>query len=116
MDHLNNHALDIRVVKQDRAQTSQGYKFQTLDEMATRPTAKQWLIKGIFARGETSAWIAPPGGMKSALLAEASICVGAGLEWHGYRNKGAAGVVYFAIERADLVKRRLRAHRRILGL
>ncbi|MGZ3519307.1 MAG: hypothetical protein ACXVAM_19430, partial [Vulcanimicrobiaceae bacterium] len=58
----------------------------------------------------------PPGAMKSALLAQAAICVGAGLDWHGYRNKGAAGVVYFAIERADLVKRRLRAHRRILGL
>jgi hypothetical protein len=54
--------------------------------------------------------------MKSALLAQAAICVGAGLDWHGYRNKGAAGVVYFAIERADLVKRRLRAHKRLLGL
>ena len=54
--------------------------------------------------------------MKSALLAEAAICVGAGRDWHGYRNKGAAGVVYFAIERSDLVKRRLRAHRRLLGL
>ena len=54
--------------------------------------------------------------MKSALLAQAAICVGAGLDWHGHRNKGAAGVVYFAIERSDLVKRRLRAHRARLGL
>jgi hypothetical protein len=53
-----------------------------------------------------SAWIAPPGAMKLAPLAQAAICVGAGLDWHGYLNKGAAGVVYFAIERADLVKRR----------
>src|SRR3954470_731877 len=109
MDHLNNHALDIRVVKQDRAQTSQGYKFQTLDEMATRPTAKRWLIKGIFARGESSAWIAPPGGMKSALLASAAIHLSAGLDWFSHRNKETAGVVYFALERADLVRRRLQA-------
>ena len=39
-----------------------------------------------------------------------------GDDWHGYRNKGAAGVVYFAIERADLVKRRLRAQPLRLGL
>src|SRR5947208_9955760 len=84
--------------------------------MEVDPPAKEWLIKGILASGETSAWIAPPGAMKSALLAEAAVCVGAGIDWHGHRNKGAAGVVYFAIERADLVKRRLRAHKRLLGL
>lgn len=109
-------ALDIKTIQKDRAETMPGYRLVTFDEMEVDPPAKQWLIKGIFARGETSAWIAPPGAMKSALLAEGAICVGAGLNWHGYRNKGAAGVVYFAIERADLVKRRLRAHRQRLGL
>jgi hypothetical protein len=48
--------------------------------------------------------------MKSALMAQASICVAAGLDWHGHRSKETAGVLYFAIERADLVRRRLRAH------
>jgi AAA domain len=112
----DNRALDIRIVQQDRTATMPGYRLVTFDEMEVDPPAKQWLVKGILARGETSAWIAPPGAMKSALLAEAAICVGAGLDWHGYRNKGAAGVVYFAIERAELVKRRLRAHRQRLGL
>jgi AAA domain len=111
-----NNVLDIKIVQKDRAETMRGYPFVTFDEMEADAPAKQWLIKNILARGETSAWIAPPGAMKSALLAEAAICVGAGLDWHGFRNKGAAGVVYFAIERADLVKRRLRAHRRLLGL
>jgi AAA domain-containing protein len=112
----DNRALDIKVIQKDRAATMPGYRLVTFDEMEVDPPAKQWLIKGILARAETSAWIAPPGAMKSALLAEAAIHVGAGLDWHGYRNKGAAGVVYFAIERADLVKRRLRAHRQRLGL
>lgn len=94
----------------DRREASAGYYFKTFDEMACEPTAKRWLIKGVFARGESSAWIAPPGGMKSALMAEASICVAAGLDWHGKRSKETAAVVYFAIERADLVRRRLRAH------
>src|SRR6476659_11431593 len=110
-----NRALDIKVVQQDRASWS-GYQFKTLDELAIEPVAKRWLIKGIFARGESSAWVAPPGMMKSALMAQASICVAAGLDWHGYRNKEVAGVVYFAIERADLVSRRLRAHVRLQGL
>ena len=112
----DNRVLDIKIIQKDRAATMPGYRLVTFDEMEVDPPAKRWLIKGILARGETSAWIAPPGAMKSALLAEAAICVGAGLDWHGYRNKGAAGVVYFAIERADLVKRRLRAHRQRLGL
>lgn len=112
----DNRALDIKVIQRDRAATMPGYRLVTFDEMEIDPPAKQWLIKGILARGETSAWIAPPGAMKSALLASAAIHVGAGLDWFGYRNKGAAGVVYFAIERADLVKRRLRAHRLRLGL
>jgi hypothetical protein len=116
MTSEENRILDLKIVQKDRAATMPGYRLVTFDEMEVDPPAKQWLIKGILARGETSAWIAPPGAMKSALLAEAAICVGAGLDWHGYRNKGAAGVVYFAIERADLVKRRLRAHRQRLGL
>jgi RecA-family ATPase len=111
-----NQALDIKIVQRDRASTASGYPFKTFDEMACEPTAKRWLVKGIFARGESSAWIAPPGGMKSALLAEASISVAGGFDWHGYRNKEAAGVVYFAIERADLVRRRLRAHAERQGL
>lgn len=88
-----------------------GFPFRLFGDLTAASVAKRHLIKGVFARGETSAWIAPPGGMKSALMAQASICVAAGLDWHGKLNKGAAGVVYFALERADLVQRRLQAHR-----
>jgi hypothetical protein len=88
-----------------------GFPFQLFGNLTAGGVAKRHLIKGVFARGETSAWIAPPGGMKSALMAQASVCVAGGLDWHGKKNKGAAGVVYFALERADLVRRRLQAHR-----
>src|SRR5436190_3640014 len=110
MTPAGNNVLDIVGLETDRNRTAQGYKFQTVAEMSAAPIAKDWMIKGIFARGETSAWVAPPGGMKSALLAQASICVAAGLSWHGYRSKNAMGVVYFALERADLVRRRILAH------
>jgi len=105
-----NVVLDIAVIQKDRAQASKGYPFKTFDEMAWEEVGKRWLIKGVLARGESSAWIAPPGGMKSALMAQASICVAAGQDWNGLRSKETAGVVYFALERADLVRRRLHAH------
>ncbi|MGY2920559.1 MULTISPECIES: AAA family ATPase [Bradyrhizobium] len=96
--------------------TGRGFEFQLIENFSAGPAAKPWLIKNIIAKGETSAWIAPPGGMKSALLAELSICVARGVDWHGYRAKRAGSVLYFALERADLVRRRLRAHVERLGL
>ena len=91
-----NKILDIKTLQIDRRRNSAGYPFKTFDEMSGETAAKNWLIKGILAKGETSTWIAPPGGLKSALLAQASISVAGGLDWQGKRNKGAAGVVYFA--------------------
>lgn len=99
-----------KLVQLDRTTSPRGYPFKTFDQMAGEVVSKPWLIKGIIARGETSAWIAPPGGLKSALMASLAISVSSGQDWFGHRNKGAAAVVYFAIERADLVRRRLKAH------
>jgi RecA-family ATPase len=76
-----------------------------------QPTPKPWLIKNVIARGETSSWIAPPGKGKSALLTDIGVHLASGTDWRGYRTKDRAGVIYFALERADLVKRRLIAHK-----
>jgi len=116
MTPAENKVLELHDIQRERNRAAQGYKFQTVAEMSAMPPAKDWLIKGIFARGESSAWIAPPKALKSALLAQASICVAANLDWHGYSSKGAWGVVYFALERADLVRRRILAHVAKLGL
>jgi hypothetical protein len=77
---------------------------------------KNWLMKGVIAKGETSMWIAPPGKLKSALMADLAICLASGMDWRGYQSKATAGVVYFALERGDLVKRRFAAHRKREGL
>jgi AAA domain len=69
--------------------------------------AKRWIMKGLFARGETSSWIAPPGAGKSALLTCLAVYVAASKDWRGFRCKEKCGVLYLAFERADLVKRRL---------
>lgn len=73
---------------------------------------KRWIMKGVIAKGETSSWIAPPGKGKSALLTDIAIHVASGTDWRGFLSKERCGVVYFALERADLVKRRLAAHAR----
>jgi hypothetical protein len=76
------------------------------------PKPKDWLIKGVVARGELSNWIAPPGKGKSALMTDIFVHGASGADrWRGYRGKGQFGGLYFALERVDLVKRRLTAHR-----
>jgi hypothetical protein len=114
-DAADNATLDNTVVRLDRRAKYKGFPLRLAGEFGPA-IAKRHIIKGIFARGETSAWIAPPGGMKSALMAEASVHIAAGMDWHGRRNKERCGVVYFALERADLVERRIRAHTTRLNL
>ncbi|WP_225705079.1 AAA family ATPase [Bradyrhizobium cenepequi] len=89
---------------------------KALEDIDHEEVGKAHFIKGVFAWNETSAWIAPPGGMKSALMASAAISVALGRDWFGKKNKCRTGVVYFALERADLVERRLIAHRQLLGV
>jgi hypothetical protein len=72
---------------------------------------KPWLIKNVIARGECSSWIAPPGKGKSALLTDIFVHGAHGLDWRSYRTRAKFGGIYFALERADLVKRRMTAHR-----
>ena len=71
---------------------------------------KDWIIKGVIAKGETSSWIGPPGAAKSALLIDLIIGIASGTDWRDYRSKDRVGVVYFALERGQLVKRRCMAH------
>ncbi|MEY9465816.1 hypothetical protein ABH973_006229 [Bradyrhizobium ottawaense] len=123
----DNRVLDAKVIEHDERRTRlsalkapnmQALRLKPLEDIfLEEDCAKAHIVKGIFAWGETSAWIAPPGGMKSALLASAAMSVALNQSWFGRRPAGnPVGVIYFALERADLVKRRLIAHRRKLGL
>ena len=99
-----------------KAQHSHAMPLTFFDELSETPTPKPWLIKNVISRGETSSWIAPPGKGKSALLTDIAVHLAGGVDWRGFRTKGRSGVVYFALERADLVRRRLIAHRQRDGL
>jgi hypothetical protein len=94
-------------------------RFTTFDE-CLNPTPKRWLIKNVMAKGETSAWVGPPGGGKSALLTDIAIAIAAvmseGRTWRGYRIKERCGVLYIPYERRDLVLRKLAAYAHRSGL
>jgi AAA domain len=103
--------LDKEQPQRDAAASSQeGFAFVGYEHLRI-DIKKPWLIKNVIARRETSSWIAPPGKGKSALLTEIAIHVASGRDWRGYRSKGTAAVIYFALERADLLKRRLEAYK-----
>jgi hypothetical protein len=83
--------------------------FKRLSEFAAKPMRKNWFLKGIIAGGETTAWVGPPGSLKSALMASLAVSVASGRDWYGHRSKVTCGVCYLAFERKDLVERRLLA-------
>lgn len=114
---MNNEELD-HLAWQNEQRKRSAFKFETMGQVIANMEdyGKQPLIKGILNLKETSAWIAPPGGMKSALLASAAVHLATGRDWHGYRVKNCVGVVYFALERADLVRRRLVAQATRMGI
>jgi hypothetical protein len=74
---------------------------------------KEWILKGLIARGETSSWIAPPGAGKSGLLTAIAVHIGAQQDFHGFRSKGVCGVLYLAFERFLHTKRRMTAYNRM---
>jgi hypothetical protein len=89
---------------------TKGYPFTTYKATRAGSASKDWILKGLIARGETTAWVGAPGSLKSAILTLLAHAVASGRDWCGKRNKGACAVIYLALERADLVKRRLRAY------
>jgi AAA domain len=109
IDKKSNAELDRLAEASDR-QRGLKFRFRLLSDLGEDAPAKAWLIKNIIALNETSAWIAPPGAMKSALLCELAFAIASKADWHGYKAKGTGAVVYFALERSDLVKRRMQAY------
>lgn len=72
---------------------------------------KRPILKGFLNRGETSALIGPPKSLKSGLMTEIAVYCAAGKDWRGHYATEPYGVVIFALERADLYRRRLDAYR-----
>lgn len=109
-DPVREHESERRKLK---------FKYETIGEFQIDPTApKPWLFKGLIAFNETSTWIGPPGTLKSSVMAQMAVHNATGRDWHGYKSTGVhcPGVFYFALEKADLVKRRIMAQCLQLGM
>ena len=72
---------------------------------------KRPILKGLMYKGEISSLIGPPKSLKSALITEIIVHCAECKDWRGHRAKERVGVVIFALERADLYRRRLEAYR-----
>lgn len=93
------------------------YPYKLMSQIAEEKESFSWIIKNLLIKESQSLWYGPPGCCKSALLGSLAIHRAALLPWFGRRNKGGAGgVVYFAAERANLVRMRLRAQLADMGL
>jgi hypothetical protein len=108
-DFAADHA-PLPNVPSDPPNNAKGFSFVTYAEAKAGSSAPRWLLKFLLAYDERSAWVGAPGSLKSAILIALAHAVASGNSFLGRRNKGACAVIYFALERADLVKRRLRAY------
>jgi hypothetical protein len=77
---------------------------------------KNWLIKGVLATDEDSSWFGPAGSLKSTLKVDIGVSLATGKDWRGFKTKMRAGVVYFALERASLTRRRIAGHAKRDGI
>jgi hypothetical protein len=102
-------------------------RFQSFQECLCE-SPKEWVLENVIATNEDSTWYGPPGSGKSLLLTDIAVSLASGRDWRGYKfqrddtydtdnpddedNKygNRHGVIYFALERADLTRRRVAAY------
>ena len=77
--------------------------FVLFDQIEVIP--KAWLADKFLGLAETSCWYGEPGSGKSVLAEDFGLHVAGGMTWLGREIKQGA-VLYIALERAPLVKRR----------
>jgi len=72
---------------------------------------KEWLVQDWLGVNETSQFVGDPGTGKSTIVGSLAVHVAAGLDWFG-KPVAQGGVVYFAGERVDLTRRRVKGLQR----
>jgi hypothetical protein len=109
MREMTNAERDAEVIELDSRRIRGQLNFTLYRDIETEPR-KLWLVDDFLGAGELSCWFGPPGSCKSVLAGDLCAHVAASRPWLGRRVSGG-GVLYVAIERAALVKRRLAAFR-----
>jgi AAA domain len=104
-DITDNAALDAKAIQLDRRG-----RFILFGELGASST-KEWLVHNLLGHGEASTIYGKPGDGKSVLAEDLGLHVAAGWPWHG-RPVRRGAVLYIALDRRELVKRRAIAFRK----
>jgi RecA-family ATPase len=105
---VGNSEFDAHILRIDRNQELKkkfGISYIRFAEIDPTPV-KKWLVKDFLGAGEMSCAYGPPGSAKSLLAGDLAAHVAWGQDWMGRRVSQGA-VLFVAIERSGLVKRRL---------
>jgi RecA-family ATPase len=105
---VGNSEFDAHILRIDRNQELKmkfGISYIRFAEIDPAPV-KVWLVKDSLGTGEMSCAYGPPGSAKSLLAGDLAAHVAWGQDWMGRRVSQGA-VLFVAIERSGLVKRRL---------
>lgn len=97
------HQRDRRTRKVNGPDNNGKSPFVLFDQIEVIP--KGWLCANFLGLAETSCWYGEPGSGKSVLAEDFGLHLAAGMTWHSREVKQGA-VLYIALERAPLVKRR----------
>jgi hypothetical protein len=101
-------SIQVDQPKPNGKSASKGLPFILFDDI--KATSKEWLTQDFLGVGEISCWYGSPGEGKSVLAEDHALHVAAGMQWLDRKVKQGA-VLYIALERAQLVKRRAVAFR-----
>jgi RecA-family ATPase len=84
---------------------NKGLRFVLFDQIENVP--KTWLLEDFLGAGEMSCWYGEPGSGKSVLAEDFGLHIAGGFpQWLGREINTHGAVIYIALERRNLVKRR----------
>lgn len=113
LDEVSRSVNSARAkIGQQTAETAKGSPYPFITADTPLDISRKWVIKGVMALEEISSFIGAPGGAKSALLTDIAIHTAIRPEWRSYKIREPRAVVYWALERGFLVRRRIEAYRR----
>jgi hypothetical protein len=104
------------VEQPERAEAGGGrFKFTAIGDIPDDDEAVEWAVRGLLAKNTVSLFFGKPSGGKGVVASSLAVCLAAGLPFLGM-EVAQAPTVYFAAERLQQVRRRIKGLMRKHGL
>jgi hypothetical protein len=111
---MDAQPIPLEVYEREQSAAKPAGNFTLYRDIEAMPR-KDWLVRDFLGDAELSCAFGAPGTSKSAITIDLSAHIAAGREWFG-RRVMQGPVLYVALERAAVVKRRLAAWRKHHGI